>query len=164
MYKILRRLFNDNILIPFGLLAAFVNTGSLSATLFLRTYEMQATIFLLLTYVCIKFYDNIKSSTFLSKKNFFIAAFVLALTLLTGYMAIFFVALMGVFLICVSVKEKQQNTYQCHTDMFFCKSTEKAQKPFQTVVLHIGTPSDQTAYPTCGGKAPAPRVCRGDRR
>lgn len=108
MYKILRKLFDDNALIPFGLLIAFLNTGSISNTLFLRPYQLQETIFLLLTYVTINFYQDIKSNKFLTAKNFIIAACVLALTLLSGYMSIFFIAFLGIGLIYASIKEKQQ--------------------------------------------------------
>ena len=108
MYKILRQLFKDNALIPFGLFVAFVNTGTISNTLFIRPYQLQETVFLLLTYVVIRFMEDIENNRFLTRKNFLTASVVLALTLLTGYLAPFYIGILGLVLIVKSVKSGQK--------------------------------------------------------
>ena len=107
MYKILRRFFNDNALVPFGLLVAFSNTGTISNTLFMRPYQIQETVFLLLTYVVIRFWEDIENNRFLTCKNFFISSGILALTLLTGYLAPFYIGILGIVLIAKSIQAKQ---------------------------------------------------------
>lgn len=108
MYRILSFLFkNDFALIPLGLLIAFCNTASISSTLFLRPYQMQEMFFLLLTFVCLNFYQDIRKKQFFNKKNFIVALFTLTFVFLTGYLAPFYVFFLGMGLIIISIKEKE---------------------------------------------------------
>lgn len=107
LFKILRKLFKNSSLIPFGLLCAFANTGSISETIFMRPYQLQETIFLLLTYCVINFWFDIEQKKLISIKNFIIASFSLAFALLSGYFAPMYIGLLGIVLIVKSIKENQ---------------------------------------------------------
>lgn len=107
MYKLLKRLFNDNKVIPLGLTAAFLNTGSISNTLFIRPYQLQETIFLLLTLVFTGYYKKITDDeNIISVRDFVILTLVLGLTILSGYFSLVYMGLLGLVLLVLCFKNK----------------------------------------------------------
>jgi hypothetical protein len=112
MYKLLRRLFKkDKILIPFSLLLAFANTGSISNTLFLRPYQLQETLLILFTYSFVRCYESLENRTSLYNfKNFLKLVPIVGLTLLSGYfVAIYVLMLMGILAILCRKTDQKEN-------------------------------------------------------
>ncbi len=69
MYKLLDELFSKKDIIPFGLCVAFLNTSSISMTLFVRSYEMQATAVIFFVYAFVKLIKKIKIGEKFSKSD-----------------------------------------------------------------------------------------------
>lgn len=102
MYKLLSELFKDNkFVIPLGLAAAFLNTGSISMTLLIRMYEFQGFAAIFLTYMLIQIYQSIdRKENSLSIKNIFLYALASLICIDSGYFmgiyfGIIFLALLG---------------------------------------------------------------------
>jgi len=101
MYLLLKNLFADRKLIPLGLAAAFLNTGSVSNTLFIRDYQLQETALILFTLFFVIFYKKEKISGW---KDFCILAAVTAFTFLSGYFTLLYVGMLGLIL---TIKQKK---------------------------------------------------------
>ncbi|MBQ9688807.1 hypothetical protein IJV79_04140 [bacterium] len=102
MYKLLNMLFDDKKYVALGLFLAFCNSASISNTLFLRLYQMQEMLFILMVYLSVKYW-NITPK--LSVKNLLGFSCLTAFTLLSGYYAILFVALVY-FAILIASRSK----------------------------------------------------------
>lgn len=98
MRLILIRLFGDNKLVPIGLAIAFLNTGTISMTLFIRPYELQMLGILLISYIYLLIGDKVKNNI-LDFKD--IISVVLSLTFVfwSGYFLIFYTFLLGCILL-----------------------------------------------------------------
>lgn len=106
MFKLLNLFFRKE-LVPLGLFCAFINPASITAVLLMRPYILQELMFIVFTYVFAKFYIDFKNGEHdFSWKNSCTIAFVIALTLLTGYYAPFFIAPLTGVLIYEAVKLK----------------------------------------------------------
>ncbi len=105
MRKILIRLFGDNKLVPIGLGAAFLNTGTISMTLFIRPYELQMLAFVLISYVYLVYKDKLKNNlNILSIKDVCILSVSLAFTFLSGYYLVLYVGFLGLILLWHAAK------------------------------------------------------------
>lgn len=121
MYKLLRRIFEDKRVVPLGLAAAFLNTGSISNTLFIRPYQLQETIFLLLSLVFVNYYKKIlDNENIITIKDFSILTIVLGLTILSGYFSSIYMGILGLILLVLSLKNKNyKNTWFLAGGVFF---------------------------------------------
>jgi hypothetical protein len=104
-FILMRVLFKENIVLPFAaVFCTFFSPATISNTLLLRPYQLQETLFIAFVYFFVKF-NNIPKYTVENNRMFIcpfitgIMAFITALTLLTGYYALFFVGLFGLFVI-----------------------------------------------------------------
>lgn len=95
LYKLLALLFKERLLILVGLFCATVSGGAISTTLFLRPYQLQSMMLIILTYVIFKIIVEKK----FTKKMFAVSSFSVAGSLLSGYFSIIFIALFGLFLL-----------------------------------------------------------------
>lgn len=106
MRLILIRLFGDNKLVPIGLAIAFLNTGTISMTLFIRPYELQMFAILLISYVYLVIAEKLKNNENISNvKDFCIITSSLAFTFLAGY----FLAVYVFFLGCILLWHAKRN-------------------------------------------------------
>lgn len=110
----------DNIFkIIFCLVIAFVNPNSISLTLFLRPYELQQTMVIILCYYVIHILNSYsKQNNVTTLKNFIAGIFVLSFTLLSGYFNFILVGLLGLSIIILSIKKKDFNLLYFFIYMF----------------------------------------------
>jgi hypothetical protein len=114
MQKLLLKLFGDNKLVPIGLGIAFLNTGSISMTLFIRPYELQMLAVILISYVFVLVLEKINSNqSLLTFKNIFILSASLAFTFLSGYLIVLYVAMLGGILLFQSRKNLKNFSILC---------------------------------------------------
>ena len=109
-FKLLQVLFKEEDkqkYIPFALLIAYMNTGAISNTLFLRPYQLQETMCVVMTYIFVLFYNDIKENKFnLHPKKFVLTAFVMSLVTLSGYFSLIYEGLLGLVLLAICFKHK----------------------------------------------------------
>lgn len=109
-YKLASRLFSNKTLVVCALAVAFLNPASVANTLFLRPYQLQETIFILFSYVFLLCYFAIANKKEINTwTNMLGLSFVVALTLLTGYFAVFYVFFLGLFLIYWMYKHQRKH-------------------------------------------------------
>lgn len=108
MYKLLKRLFGkESFLVPFGLFCAYLNTASISTTLFIREYALQECLFVALTYYVVKYYDFIgKNISDYGIKDVFKLATIISLTFLSGYYSTVLILLYAGLLIWRAIRLK----------------------------------------------------------
>ncbi|GHT90383.1 hypothetical protein FACS1894122_00450 [Alphaproteobacteria bacterium] len=113
LYKLLKRLFDDDIVISVTLLVAFVSAASLSNAIFLRPYCMQEMLFIILTYVFVCHYQAIEEqSRKYNWKNVIPLSVLSSFVLLSTYLAIAYVFLLIVVLVIVSwMKDQKRNIW-----------------------------------------------------
>ena len=120
LYKLLRKLFNDEKMVVLGLCIAFINTGTISNTLFLRPYQQQETFLIIFTYLCLKIYEDIKCNKFLVSFSCYLKIFfIVALTLLTGYFAAIYVLMFFVLLTMFAEKNNIEAARKKMSVLFF---------------------------------------------
>lgn len=102
MRKLLIRLFGDNKLVPIGLLVAFLNTGTVSMTLFVRPYEMQMLALIMISYAFVIFLEKNNSI-----KDYIFLIFSLVFTILSAYFLVVYIGILGIFLIIRYIKDKK---------------------------------------------------------
>ena len=109
-FKLLQILFkgeDKNIYIPFALFVAYMNTGSITNTVFIRSYQLQEAMLVILTYIFARFYTDITAGKFhLPAKKFFITAFVMSLVSLSGYFCLIYEVLLGSVLVYLCIRKK----------------------------------------------------------
>jgi len=111
-FLLIKRLFTDSVFMQYtAVLCAFLSSACISNTLFLRPYQIQETMFIVLCFLFIKTIDL--ENNILSKNNRInilkqipVLALITGITLLTGYYAVFFVGLLGLYVIYYKCKEK----------------------------------------------------------
>jgi hypothetical protein len=109
LYKLLKRLFDDDLVIATTVLVAFVNTASISSALYIRPYVLQETFFILLTYVFTRIYQTIERNSGKYKWTHIIPLSVLlSFVLLTGYLSLIYVILLLGTLIMLSLIRDQR--------------------------------------------------------
>lgn len=108
MYLLAKKLFNNDLLVFLTLFLAFINTGSISNTLYLRTYQLQEACFIAVTLLFVKIVFCVRNrEQVMSWKNYFICVFCISIALLSGYFAVFYIALLGLLLLYTLYKNKQ---------------------------------------------------------
>ncbi|MDR2425745.1 MAG: hypothetical protein LBD46_00940 [Endomicrobium sp.] len=88
---------------------AFISSGTISNTIFIRPYQLQETFFIIFAFCVFRFLHNprllFKSGNIFKDVKFcFAASLILALTLLTHYYSIIFVTLLLIYFICCNYK------------------------------------------------------------
>lgn len=111
LHKTSLRLFGRKVWLVLCVLAvAFLNPASVANTLFIRPYQLQEAVFVLFAYVwlgsCHALVVGKRQDTW-EKMLFF--AFILALTLLTGYFAVIYVGLLGLVLFWLAYKSDKKS-------------------------------------------------------
>lgn len=108
MHKLLKKLFHkESLLVPFGLFCAYLNTASISTTLFIREYALQECLFVALTYYVLKYYEFIgQKTTTYGIKDVVKLALVVSLTFLSGYYSTVLILLYAGLLIWRAIRLK----------------------------------------------------------
>ncbi|MDR0321423.1 MAG: hypothetical protein LBI28_07950 [Treponema sp.] len=111
-FLLIKSLFPDSFLLQlFAVLCAFLSTAAISNTLFIRPYQIQETMFIIFCYYFIK---TINTKNFILDRKQLIGkipvlllfSLITGVTLLTGYYAVIFIGLFGLYVIYVNCKEK----------------------------------------------------------
>jgi hypothetical protein len=112
-FMLMRFLFPDSVFLQFtAVICAFLSTATLSNTLFLRPYQIQETMFIIFSFFFVK---NINTKNFIihgSKQIIekvsllILLSFITAVTLLTGYYAIIFIGLFGLYIVYFNCKNR----------------------------------------------------------
>jgi hypothetical protein len=136
-FLLMRLLFAGNELLQYAAtFCAFLSTAAISNTLFIRPYQIQETLFIIFCYYFVlslgwkkyiihekKFFvDVIKPILFMS--------LITGLTLMTGYYAVIFIGLLGLYAIYLQ-----------------CKNKTFAEIPFYFAVLGLGILAARILYP-----------------
>lgn len=112
LYRICIKLKFGEIAVIGILAVTYLNPISVGNSLYLRPYAMQELFFLLLAYLSISYYCLLRSGDEVRKwYNLLSYAIAIALVLLTGYFAIFYVFLIGLFLLFVTLKYDKKNIW-----------------------------------------------------
>jgi len=120
-FMLMRLLFAGSDLLQYtAVLCAFLSTAAVSNTLFFRPYQIQETLFIIFCYYFVlslgwKIY-------FIHEKKFFtgvikpilIMSLITAVTLLTGYYAVIFIGLFGIYAIYFQYKNKTFSQIPCY--------------------------------------------------
>lgn len=112
MYKLLKLLFEENqLMIPLGLIVAFLNTGVISTTLLVRMYELQIFCAIFITYSLARMYQSIiKNKTILSTKNIVLFIISSVMCILSGYFMGIYAGFILIVLILLLLFKKQYRT------------------------------------------------------
>jgi len=136
-FMLMRLLFAGSELLQFtAILCAFLSTATISNTLFFRPYQIQETMFIIFCYYFVLSLGWKKYFVFEKKiftgviKPLLFTSLITAVTLLTGYYAVIFIGLFGLYAIY----------YQCKNKTF-------SQIPFYFAVLGLGLLFAVVLYP-----------------
>jgi hypothetical protein len=136
-FMLMRLLFSGSEFLQFtATLCAFLSTATISNTLFFRPYQIQETMFIIFCYYFVLCLGRKKY--FIHEKKFFtgvikpllVMSLITAVTLLTGYYAVIFIGLFGLYAVY----------YQCKNKTF-------SQIPFYFAVLGLGILFALVLYP-----------------
>lgn len=110
-FLLVRILFPDSVPVQFfALVCAFFSTASISNTLFLRLYQIQETLFIVISYFFFKWIDlrkfNLNDDKLLIFGKFLFMSLLTAITLLSGYYAVIFIGLYGLYIVFINCREK----------------------------------------------------------
>jgi len=111
-YLIIKNLFPGSMLLQCNaLLCAFLSSATISNTVFIRPYQIQETMFIVFCYYFLKTLDYKKyiidnGKPFVSK-SLVVFSLLAAVTLMTGYYAVLFIGLFGLYVIYIKCKEKK---------------------------------------------------------
>jgi len=112
-FLLMRLLFPGSPLLQLAATAcAFLSTAAISNTLFLRPYQIQETSFIVLCYYFFKTFDFTKhiihdGKLYINFRLLILLAFVTAFSMLTGYFAVVFVGLLGLYALYDKNKSKK---------------------------------------------------------
>lgn len=122
--SIARRLFPEADALRYGLLfMAFMNAAAISNTMFIREYQLQETLFLVLTALFIRYYDQLQEGGGNATcRNLVTGSLLLGLVLLSGYFSILYVALFGAVLLGMALWRRQYEDcgFFCALVVFAC--------------------------------------------
>lgn len=155
MYKLLQ-LIVDKKYIPLGLFFAFLSSGSISTTIYVRMYQVHETMMLLFTYWVVKSIIEIRDG----RKDFnykwvLLTALITALCTLSGYYALIYEAILAfvIFYYCIRYANLRLFTKFVATfalSILFCWclyqgffnvfTTEYTVKTFEGITVRIYTP------------------------
>ncbi|MFZ2226229.1 MAG: hypothetical protein WA064_00320 [Candidatus Moraniibacteriota bacterium] len=103
-YKLLLLLYEDRFLILATLFCASVAGGAISNTMFLRPYQLQSAMLLMLTFVIVKIIVEKK----FTRKMFWTLALSVSLGLLSGYFSIIYIMLLILFILFHHLHHKER--------------------------------------------------------
>jgi hypothetical protein len=136
-FLLMRLLFAGSKLLQYAAtFCAFISTATISNTLFIRPYQIQETLFIMFCYYFALSLSWNKHFIHQNKFNFglvkplLLTSLLTAVTLLTGYYAIIFIGLLGIYAICL-----------------LCASKKFTEIPFYFAVLGLGILFAQILYP-----------------
>ena len=113
-FKLLQILFKDEDkqkYIPFALFIAYMNTGAISNTLYIRPYQLQEAMLVIMTYIFAIFYNDIKNNKCnLPPKKIILTALVMSVVSLSGYFCLVYECLLGIVLLYMCFKNKDYKT------------------------------------------------------
>ena len=85
----------------------------------MRPYELQQTMMIIFALLFVCSFNKIRNDVvFETKSNFFVGAFILALTMLSVYFTLIFIALLGFTILLVTVFKKDYNIFVYYVFMF----------------------------------------------
>jgi hypothetical protein len=120
-FFLLMKLFfaNSALLQFFATACAFLSTATISNTIFLRPYQIQETMFIVFCYYFFKTFSLKKifideEKLYINTKLILFLSIVTAFTLLTGYYAIIFIGLFGLYVIFINLKTKNYAEIRCY--------------------------------------------------
>jgi hypothetical protein len=135
-FLLMRLLFTRSILLQCAAtFCAFMSTASISNTLLLRSYQIQEMMFIIFCYYFVlsigwrKFIIH-ENNLFISIRPITFMSLIIAITLLTGYYAVLFIALFGLYAV-----------------YFSCRNKTFIEIPFYFVILCFGILFAQILYP-----------------
>jgi len=135
-YRLMRLLFPGFMLLQYtATLCAFLSTATLSNTLFLRPYQIQETLFIIFCYYFVlsigwRKYILHENKLFINTKPIVLMSLITAVVLMSGYYALIFVGLLGLYAIYL-----------------LCRKKAFIEIPFYFVVLCFGIIFAQILYP-----------------
>ena len=136
-FMLMRLLFPEAELLQYvATLCAFLSTATISNTLFFRPYQIQETLFIIFCYYFVlslrwkKYFIHEKKFSIGVIKPTLIMSLITAVTFLTGYYAVVFIGLFGLYAIYIQ-----------------CKNKTFSQIPYYFAVLGLGILFAQVLYP-----------------
>ncbi|MDR1840014.1 MAG: hypothetical protein LBQ93_10585 [Treponema sp.] len=136
-FLLMRLLFAGSKLLQYAaVFCAFISTAAISNTLFIRPYQIQETLFIMFCYYFVlslrwnKHFIHEKKFNFGLVKPLLLVSLLTAVTLLTGYYAIIFIGLFGLYAIYL-----------------LCANKKFTEIPFYFAVLGLGVLFAQILYP-----------------
>jgi hypothetical protein len=120
LFLLTRLLFKENKAMPLlAVFCAFTSTATISNTLFFRLYQLQETLFIIFAYFFVLFihrrkYILFENTLYLNFSTVFIMAFIASLTLLTGYYAVLFAGLFGIYIVYRNIRMKNKKEIQVY--------------------------------------------------
>jgi len=136
-FLLMRLLFAGSKLLQYAAtFCAFISTAAISNTLFIRPYQIQETLFIMFCYYFVlslswaKYFIHEKKFNLGVVKPLVLTSLLTAVTLLTGYYAIIFIGLFGLYAI-----------------IMLCANKKFTEIPFYFAVLGLGVLFAQILYP-----------------
>jgi hypothetical protein len=113
MYNLVIRFFTNRCLVAFALLVAFLNVGSVSNTLFIRPYQLQETLSILMGLLFVRYYQWMGTHSQLHTwKQILLLSIALAFVLLSAYLAVIFVGFLVIVLLIKAYTEKEMRLFK----------------------------------------------------
>lgn len=107
MFKLLNLFDFDKKYIPFILLVCFLNTGSISNTLFIKAYILQELAYILLAYAFVYNIKLLKNNiNIFNAKNIILTIFSACLALFSGYFSLFYLLALFIAYVIYAIKLK----------------------------------------------------------
>jgi hypothetical protein len=135
-FRLIQLLFSRNKLLQYAAtFCAFMSTAAISNTLFIRPYQIQETLFIIFCYYFVlsvgwQKYILHENTLFINAKPIVFMSLITAVTLMTGYYALVFVGLFGLYAVYL-----------------LCRNKRFIEVPFYFVVLCFGILFAQALYP-----------------
>jgi hypothetical protein len=135
-FRLMQLLFSRNKLLQCAAtFCAFMSTAAISNTLFIRPYQIQETLFIIFSYYFVLSIGWMKyilheNTLFINAKPIVFMSLITAVTLMTGYYALIFVGLFGLYAVYL-----------------LCRNKRFIEVPFYFVVLCFGILFAQVLYP-----------------
>ena len=135
-FSLMRLLFDGYKLLQYAAtFCAFMSTATISNTLFLRPYQIQEMLFIIFCYYFVlsigwRKYILHENKLYISVKPIVFMSLITAVTLMTGYYALIFIGLLGLYAVYL-----------------LCRNKTFIEIPFYFVVLCLGILFAQILYP-----------------
>jgi len=119
--KLLKKLYVNQLLILLTLIIAYLNSGSITNTLYIREYQMQEFFIVLYTYILVVFYDRIKNDFPLKWNDTLYILLATTGLLLSGYFTIIYFILINFIFLIISYN-KIPRQYYLYLFLTYCLS------------------------------------------